>query len=182
MSDLSALPQRLSRETIYESEHITLYRDTVLLPSGAILPAYHQLHYPGPSTSCVIFNQRDEILMIQNRRYTTQRLEWEVPAGRMEEGETPEEAARRECMEETGCTLKELRYLCQHNPSKGMSDLVMHVFAARVDTEGQILDQDEVKNKRWMPRNEVLALLRDNGTHCGVSMLALLYALQFGEI
>ncbi|MBQ9588620.1 MAG: NUDIX domain-containing protein [Butyrivibrio sp.] len=39
-----------------------------------------------------------------------------------------EEAVRREVMEETGCTVKALKFLCSQNPSNGMSDQVMYVF------------------------------------------------------
>ena len=44
--------------------------------------------------------------MTRSKRYTVMRLEWEIPAGSVEDGESKEEAARRECMEETRCTVK----------------------------------------------------------------------------
>ena len=173
------LPQRLDRKVIYESDWICLYADRVQMPAGRIVEAYHKLHFPHNSACVVIFNERDEILMIRSRRYITSRIEWEVPAGRVEEGETPEQAARRECWEETGCTLKDLTYLCCHNPSNGMSDLKVHVFGARVDTESNEIDQNEVSRKQWMPKDQVLELLRSNETQSGISMLAILYAFQF---
>ena len=60
-----------------------------------------------------------------------------------------------------------------------MSDCTCHVFAARVETEGGIRDTEEVADKRWMPVQEVRQLLRDNGTRDGVSILAILFALEF---
>lgn len=173
------LPETLDRTVIYESDWVSLYSDRVKMPDGRILDTYHKLHYPHESVSVVIINEKDEILMIQSRRYVTSRLEWEVPAGRIENNESPEDAARRECFEETGCTLKDLTYLCCHNPSNGMSDLTLHVFGARVDTETSHIDENEVNVKRWMAKDKVLAMLRANETRCGVSMLALLYAIQF---
>lgn len=168
---------RLARRPVYESDWVCLYLDTVRLPNGEVIDGYHQLHYPHESVSIVITNERGDILLTHNRRYTTGRLEWEVPAGRVETGESPESAARRECLEETGCSLKELRYLCWHNPSNGMSDLKMHIFAARVDAERAIQDTNEIESKRWFAPEKVKDMLRQGEIRCGVSMLALLYAM-----
>ena len=107
------------------------------------------------------------------------RLEWEIPAGRMEDGESKEDAARRECMEETGCTVKDLKFLCTQNPSNGMSDCICHVFAARVDTETMDFDENEVKMKKWVSRDKVLEMLKDHETKDGGSILALLFAFEF---
>ena len=177
--DRNILPERLERNTIYESDYVCLYTDKVKLSSGYIIEKYHQIHYPHQAVSIVIFNEKNEILMIREKRYTVGRLEWEIPAGKIEDGESKENAARREAMEETGCTLKDLTFLCSQNPANGMSDCLCHVFAARVDTESSIRDTDEVASKVWMPVEQVKEMLRKNETHCGVSMLAILFALEF---
>ena len=173
------MPKRLERTTIYESDYVCLYTDKVELPSGQIIDKYHQIHYPHEAVSIVIFNEKNEILMIHEKRYTVGRLEWEIPAGRVEDGESKEDAARREAMEETGCTLKDLQFLCSHNPANGMADNVLHVFGAKVDTESSIQDVDEVAEKVWMSIDEVKTLLRENRTMDGVSILAILFALEF---
>lgn len=100
-----------------------------------------------------IFDENDNILFIHNRRYTVGHLEWEIPAGRIEEGESIEKAAEREAIEETGCELTNMKYLCSYNPSNGMSDSLVHCFAAKVSKEGNFTD--------------------------AVTILAILYALQF---
>lgn len=62
----------------------------------------------------------DEVLLIRSKRYTVMRLEREIPAGRVEGGETKEDAARRECMEETGCMVKNFKvFLRQKRDSPG---------------------------------------------------------------
>jgi len=175
----NGFPERLDRKVIYESNFVCLYADKVKLPNGYVIEKYHQIHYPQEAVCVVIFNENDEILLTQNKRYTVGRLEWEVPAGKMEKGESMEEAARRECIEETGCTLKDIKFLCSQNPSNGMSDCVCHCFAAKVDSESMEFDTNEVASKKWMSRSEVLKMLENNETKDGVSILALLYAFQF---
>ena len=173
------LPERLDRKVIYESDYVCLYADEVKLPNGHIIEKYHQIHYPHETISIVVFNENDEVLLIQSKRYTVMRLEWEIPAGRIEEGETKEEAARRECREETGCTIEDLKFLCTQNPDNGMSDCVCHVFAARVNTESMNFDKNEVKTKKWVKKDIVLKMLKNNETKDGVSILALLFAFEF---
>ena len=177
--DYNELPERLDRKTIYESDYVCLYADKVKLPDGHIIEKYHQIHYPHEAVSIVVFNENDEVLLIQSKRYTVMRLEWEIPAGRIEEGETKEEAARRECREETGCTVKDLKFLCTQNPDNGMSDCICHVFAARVDTETMKFDENEVRAKKLVSREIVLEMLKNNQTKDGVSILALLFAFEF---
>lgn len=57
-----------------------------------------------------------------------------------------------------------------------MSDVVVHVFAAKVTTEEEILNTDEASDKRWF-KEEYIESLRTNGAKDGVSILAVLYAL-----
>lgn len=173
------LPERLGRKIVYESDWVNLYLDKVKMPDGRIFDKYHYLHYPHESVSVVIMNEKNEIMMIQSKRYITSRLEWEVPAGRIELDESPQEAAKRECLEESGCVLKELTYLGCHNPCNGMSDLKIHIFGAKVKSEVSDVDKNEVYLKRWISKQKVFEMLQNNEIQCGVSMLALLYTIQF---
>lgn len=174
-----AVPRRMNRTTIYESDWVCLYRDKVAMPDGRILEAYHKLHIPHESSCIVIANDKEEILLIQSRRYITEKLEWEIPAGRIEDGETPEEAAKREALEETRCTVRELTCFGCQNPCNGMSDLKLHMFGARVESEISDFDENEVQAKKWVPKEKVLEMLRTNEIQCGISISALLYAIHF---
>ncbi len=76
-------------------------------------------------------------------------------------------------------------FLSSQTPSNGMTDQVMHVFGARVESEGTIKDVDEVADKVadkvWMPVSEVKELLKNNETKDGIAILAILFALEFYE-
>ena len=60
-----------------------------------------------------------------------------------------------------------------------MSDCICHVFAAKVDKESVKFDENEVKTKKWVSRDNVLEMLKNNETKDGVSILALLFAFEF---
>ena len=175
------MPERLDRQVIYESDYVCLYADSVKLSDGTVIDRYHQIHYPKEAVCVVLFNEKGEVLLTLNKRYTIGRLEWEIPAGKVEPGEPIEDAAKRECLEETGCTLKNLRFLCSQNPANGMSDSVCHCFAAEVDAESGIFDTNEVASGKWFSKEAVLNLLKTNETRDGVTILALLYAFQFDK-
>lgn len=76
------LPERLARDVIYESDYVCLYADQVRLSGGYVIKKYPQIHYPHEAISIVVFNEKDEVLLTQPKRYTVMRLEWEVPEGR----------------------------------------------------------------------------------------------------
>ena len=60
-----------------------------------------------------------------------------------------------------------------------MSDLKMHLFMARVETESSDIDENEVNAKQWVSKEDVLDILKNNRSQCGISMLGLLYTIQF---
>lgn len=174
-----AFPVQLESKELYKSNWLTLYSDKVRMPNGQVIDTYHRVHIPNESICVIITNEQGQILLIQSKRYTTGRIEWEIPAGRIERGECAESAVRRECAEETGCALKNIYYLCSQNPSNGITDILIHYYCAQVDKESGVFDENEVEGKRWVSRKEAILLLQNNGSRCGVSMFGLLYMLQF---
>ena len=65
------------------------------------------------------------------------------------------------------------------NPNNGMSDLKVHLFMARVETETADIDENEINAKQWVSKENVLEMLKENRSQCGVSVLGLLYVIQF---
>ena len=175
------LPKRLGRESVYESAWINLYIDRVLMPSGKIIEKYHQLDYPNDSITVLLLNSRNEICFIKSLRYTTQRIEWELPAGGVERGEDVLIAARREVLEETGFQAREISLVFSYHPSNGMSNQRVHVLFARVDADGQdFYDEDEVEGVYWFAVDRVKELIENNEITDGISLMPLL--LFFGGI
>lgn len=169
------LPKRLDRKPIYESQWINLYLDKVLMPSGKIIEKYHQLDYPTESITLLLTNSAGKVCFIKSLRYTTQKVEWELPAGGIEKGEDAIKAAEREVLEETGFKTKALKLFYSYNPSNGMSNQNVHIIFGEIDDDGQVgFDTDEVKEIHWLSLDEIKELIARNKISDGISLLPLL--------
>jgi len=169
------IPVRLARDSIYESEWVNLYADRVRFEDGTVLDRHYVLHFDYESVGVVIQNEAGEILLIRSNRYITQRLEWEIPAGRIESGESVMEAAKRETQEETGCEIADIKLLGKYNPDNGISDMSFNICSARAFRQGTGFDHNEVAQTQWVPVDRVKQMIRDNDIHCGLSITGLLW-------
>lgn len=175
------LPKRLDRKTIYESKWINLFVDKVQMPSGKIIEKYHQLDYPNESVVALLLNSRNEICFIKSLRYTTQKIEWELPAGGVEKGEDVLAAAKREVVEETGFKVRSLKFVHTYNPSNGMSNQNAHIVFGEVEEEKQEeFDTDEVGEVCWLSLEEIKDLIKKREITDGLSLMPLL--LLFGRM
>lgn len=171
-------PKRLDRTIIYENPWVNLYVDKVLFPDGRLIEKHHFLHYDKQSVGVVIENDKDEILLVHSYRYVTSSVGWEIPAGGIEEGETPEEAAKREVLEETGYTVTEPKLICSFNPSNGMSDAVFNIVKCEAISSIETFDKNEVKEIKWMPVSTIKEMIGKNEIKCGPSILGILLVLS----
>jgi 8-oxo-dGTP pyrophosphatase MutT (NUDIX family) len=73
----------------------------------------------------------DEIVMVRQYRHGSQSIVLEIPGGLVDPGETPSEAARRECLEETGYRVRELEMIASVNPNPAIHTSLLHSFVAR---------------------------------------------------
>lgn len=169
------LPKRLSRKSIYKSPWINLYADKVLMPSGKIIEKYHQLDYPKESVVILLLNAKGNICFVKSLRYTTQKVERELPAGYVEKGESILKAAEREVEEETGYKSNKLKLIYSFNPSIGMSNQIIHVVFGKISDRPQInLDADEIRDVEWLSEAEVKKLIKQKKIIDGISLISLL--------
>lgn len=90
---------------------------------------YNVIEHPG-AVYIVALNEKQGIALIKQERYTTGIESYEAPAGAIEEGEDPLEAARRELTEETGYIANSWQKLSVTQAANGISDAMYHVFLA----------------------------------------------------
>src|ERR1051326_3643072 len=112
----------VSREKAGGPGGVTVDREVVLHPGSAVMLAR---------------DSAGRILLVQQFRLPARKMLWELPAGRLDEGETPLQAARRELTEETGYRAKRWERLTAFYPSPGYCAERMTVFLAEELTPGE---------------------------------------------
>ena len=122
-------PFELARsERIYASPWCGLRRDIVRVPGGAERE-YHVFEV-GEAVAVVPVLADGRVVLIGQYRYPHGRTHWEIPAGRLGEGEAPAAAAERELSEETGHRCTHLEALPGFYPTNGISAHYAHAFVA----------------------------------------------------
>ena len=152
------IAETLSTERIFDGKVFHLERDQVRMPNGREVTVDIVRHprsvvlLPVPSPK--------EIILIRQYRYAVNRYLWELPAGSVDEGETAEEAARRECHEEIGQVPETIVRLGALFPTPGYCDEEMLFFrlsGLTTPPEAAAMDEDEDIE----PRTFALAEARD---------------------
>lgn len=109
----------------------------------------------GGSAVMLPVDDRSRILLVRQYRLPARQYLWELPAGRLDEGETPLKAAKRELAEETGYRAKKWQKLVEFYPSPGFLSEKMTIFVATGLTPGKSTPmEDERIETRWFsPRD-----------------------------
>ncbi|PZE22021.1 NUDIX hydrolase [Paenibacillus xerothermodurans] len=131
----------ISSQPIFEGRVISVHVDTVQLPNGA-MSTREIVRHPGAVAVLALLD--DRMLVVEQYRKPLERSQIEIPAGKLEPGEDPAEAAKRELEEETGYRCANLKHLSSFYTSPGFSDEILHLYVAEHLVEGNIhLDEDE---------------------------------------
>jgi 8-oxo-dGTP pyrophosphatase MutT (NUDIX family) len=169
----------LRRKTVYESPWVNLHQDTVQLPDGSVVEGHHVVDYPKHAAGVIPIGQDGRLLLVDHYRFITRTRGWEIPAGRIEQNEDPQDCAGRELIEEAGYVAGSIQKLGRYYASIGSSNLTFHLFVARnLTPTGGPLDTNEIMDRRWFSPAEVRQLIVHNSILDGLSLTALLWAMQ----
>lgn len=167
--------ERLRSERIYDSRWCGLRKDWIRLPDGHEQD-YHVFEVDDAVVVVPVFEGGD-IALLWQYRYVHGKTHWEVPAGRIARGETPEVAALRELAEEAGCGARELVRLPGFYPLNGISPHYAHAFVALdcVQSGAPRPERSEQIAVRRFSEADVRTILETGAVADGFSALALLY-------
>jgi ADP-ribose pyrophosphatase len=168
----------LETRRIYSSRWCGLRRDVLKLDDGSP-QEYHVIEIPD-AVAVVPLTRDGRVVLVGQYRYPHGKTHWEIPAGRLVDGEPPEEGARRELREETGYVTGAFEKLPGFYAANGISAHWAHLYLARdCDLAGAAEPEPcERIVVRLFTRAEVEALLDAGRIEDGFSALALCYWLR----
>lgn len=164
------LEKTLQSELIYGGRRLRFHRDEVELPSGRRTFREVVVH-PG-SVAVVPVTKDGDVFLVRQFRYAVGSELYEIPAGTIERGETPEQCAMRELGEEVGLVARRLEKLGQFYMSPSVMNEVMHLYRATnlVKSERKPEERIDVVRMRLGRAVEMIKKgeIKDAKTICGI--------------
>ncbi|MEZ6233270.1 MAG: NUDIX domain-containing protein [Phycisphaerales bacterium] len=172
----------VSRSTIFAGKKYA-YENVVLRADDGSELHRQMVRHPGAVTILPLLDTPDgrRVVIINNERFAVARTLVELPAGTLEPDEDPSVSAVRELEEEIGYTSDDLRPLGPFYTTPGLTDEIMHTYAAlNLRHVGQRLEADEKITVQIITPDEAFAMIDDGRMMDAKSMLALLLARRKG--
>lgn len=163
----------IESKEVLRTKIFTVTEDHAVDPSGFEIKR-SIIRHTGSAVMMAV-DEKNRVLMVRQFRLPAQDYLWEIPAGRLDEGETPLQAAERELREETGYSAKKWTELASYYPSPGFLAEKMTVFLAQDLTAGeQHTMEDERIETKWFESAELDRMTRYGEIHDGKTLVAFL--------
>lgn len=177
---MTTLEPTINSKRIYKGRVVGLRVDTVQLAEGRV--SQRELVEHSPSVAIVPLDRERNVLLVRQYRKAVEQTLLEVTAGGLEEGEAPEDGARRELDEETGYIAGHWEHLASFFLSPGYCDEEMHVFLATELAAGQPHpESDENIEVVSVPIYSIPAMIQRGEIRDAKSIAALLLVLRCQE-
>jgi ADP-ribose pyrophosphatase len=173
----------ISTQRLYTGRVINLDRDTVRFPDGST-GQLEMLRHPGASAVVPFLDDPraadPRVLLIRQFRHAAEDFIWEVPAGRLDAGETPEACARRELEEETGMRARTIEPLTTIYTTPGFTDERIHLFLAHgLEAGTHRREADEFMEQHPMPWSAAMELVRTGAMQDAKTLTGLMFVQCF---
>jgi len=162
---------RISRKLIDKNPYWKYYVDEYRFPNGNIGKYYH-IETNG-SVMIVPILDNGLFLMTRQYRYLDKRYSFEFPGGGIKSGDTVEEAARTELIEETGAIPSEIVQIGRFNPFNGVTSEICNVFFAKISNfVEQRLDESEEIEVMKFSLNDIVNMIESGEIYDGMTISA----------
>ncbi len=162
---------------IYDNQWVNLWLVDVQQPDGRRWE--HHVVRMRHLAVAVVLNEQKQVLMMWRHRFITDTWAWELPMGLIEADETPEQAAVREVMEETGWRIKGVKPLVYGQPANGITDSEHFVFrAGTAEYAGPPTEVNETDRLEWIPLSDIRGMIDRREIVSSGSLIGLLYLLM----
>lgn len=150
----------ISANRAYDGKLLKVDEVEIELPNGKGT-THEVIRHPG-AVAIVALDKTGKVLLLRQYRTALERVVVEIPAGKIDPGETPEEAVHRELQEETGYTCGEIRRLASIAVAVGYSDEIIHIFMATDIEQGDATpDEDEFLSIEWVEIESLIESVLD---------------------
>jgi len=173
----------ITSQRLYTGRIVNLDLDTVRFPDGST-GQLEILRHPGASAVVPFLDDPADpdprVLLIRQFRHAAEGFIWEVPAGRLDPGEAPEDCARRELEEETGMRARAIERLTTIYTTPGFTDERIHLFLARGLEPGEPRrEKDEFMELHTLRWSAVLEMIRSGEIRDAKTLTGLLFVQCF---
>ncbi|HXG71148.1 MAG TPA: NUDIX hydrolase [Gemmatimonadaceae bacterium] len=174
---------RVKTRRAYTGRIISLDVDTVRFPDGSV-GELEMIRHPGASAVVPFLSDPagddPQILLIRQYRYAAEDYLYEIPAGRLDDGEDPIQCAARELKEETGCSAAHFEHMFTMYTTPGFTDEKIHLFLAAGLKRGEAArESDEFLTLTPVPLSKALEMVEAGEIQDAKTALGLLYAAGF---
>ena len=172
---MSSFETVLASERIYEGRLINLRVDQIRTAAG-VESVREIVEHPG-AIALIALDDAGRVLLVKQYRHAVRTVTLEIPAGILEPGEAPREAAQRELREETGYRAERLERLGGIHTAPGFSTEYIHFFlATQLVPDRLAMDEDEVIDMLRLPLGDAIDLIRVAQIDDGKTVSGLLLA------
>lgn len=164
--------ERVAGETLYNGKILDLKRDKVKLPNGN--EAYRE--YVEHSGGSAIYCEKDgKVLLVKQFRYPYGKEIYEIPAGKVNYGEDPEQTAIRELEEEAGLIAERVEKMFDIYPTPAYTTEVIRLYRAVNVKQGKVhLDEDEFLSCHWFTKEQLKEMIANGEINDAKTLIALL--------
>lgn len=166
----------LCKNYVYKGKILSLRKDDVVLPNGQQAIREVVEHSGGSAIYCEV---NGKILLVRQYRYPYEKEIWEIPAGKVNPGESPEQTAIRELEEEGGIIAERVEKMFDVYPTPAYTSEIIRIYRADGLTKSkQHLDEDEFLHSQWIDKDQVVKMIYDGEINDSKTIIAVLSSMK----